>query len=424
MSRRYRVSQVMVILACAGLLAAQTGCGRGGGGGNGGGGGGNNGNGTPTPTSVVVPPTQAIVVGGGGNISDIAKGYPDGVQITVGSGSYPPIQFERGDFRGPVTLIADDSEGPVTINGRGHAAAIDVEGIDLFEVDGFQIIGGTEAVVKAVDSVDVILQNNTMMLSDGDGVHLETCAGVLVFDNLIIENGGAGVAALGQNTIEIINNTFYSNNGGGIVVRRLAVPGDSIPSAFAFLQNNIIDNNNGFGILVDPSSTTGFQSLNNLNNDGYSGVQPGSRDLTADPMFISPPRRNFRLQVATGSGGSPAFDRGDPATDPFFIATLETRTTRVDSFLDNAPPDLGYHYPNGIFSPTPVPTWTPTGVVVPPPQPTNTRPAQVTSTRPTSGPTATPTPTSPAGTINPTSTPTATATPIQFTPTRTRPVGG
>ena len=83
----------------------------------------------------------------------------------------------------------------MTINGRGHQAAIDLEGVDLFDIDGFTIIGGSEAVIRAVDSVDVIIQNNTLLLSDGDGVRLETSAGVLVFDNLIIENGGAGVAA-------------------------------------------------------------------------------------------------------------------------------------------------------------------------------------------------------------------------------------
>ncbi|HYD49624.1 MAG TPA: right-handed parallel beta-helix repeat-containing protein [Terriglobales bacterium] len=426
MSRRIRITRVIAMLAGAGMIAAQIGCGRSDGGSD------DNGNSGGTPTISTLPTvTPTLVVVSGGNIGDIAKDFPDGVRLSVTAGSYPPIRFSRGDFRGSVSLIADTSQGPVAIIGNGQTAAVDLEGIDRFEMDGFELIGGEQAVVRAVDSVDVLLLNNTVRFGDGDGVRLETSAGVLIFDNLIIQNAGAGIAALGQNTVEIINNTIYSNNGGGVVVRRF----NGVPSAFVFLQNNIIDGNNGFGISVDQFSTTGFESRSNLNNDGYQGVSAGSRDLTADPLFISPPQRNFRMQVSTGAGNSPAFDRGDPATDPFFLSILQTRTTRPDSFLDNPPADLGYHYPNGIFSPTPIPTQTPTGVIPTVPRPTNTRPSGVpTNTPPLPGSTATPTPTftpttaggTPVATNTPvdTATPTASSTPIQFTPTRTRPVGG
>src|SRR5690606_15903077 len=66
MIRRNRVTQVIAMFACAGAVITQIGCGRSGGGGGGGG----NGNGTPTPV-VTAPPTQAVVVSGGGNIGDI-----------------------------------------------------------------------------------------------------------------------------------------------------------------------------------------------------------------------------------------------------------------------------------------------------------------------------------------------------------------
>lgn len=402
MSRWNDVTRAAFLLACVSVLALQGACGRGGG----------HSEATPTPTPIpTAPPTQVVSVGSGGNIGDIAKGYPDGVLVNVSTGSYPPVVFERGDFNGPVTLVADTSEGPVLINGRGHDAAIDMEGIDQIDIDGFEIIGGNVAVIRAIDSVDVIVENNLLYLSGGNGLRFETCAGVLVFDNLIVENQAAGIAALGQNTIEIINNTIYGNGGDGVMVRRLQVPGDNIPSAFAFLQNNIIDGNTGNGVFIDQFSDTGNELRYNINNNGYRGVSAGYRDLTANPLFIAPSRRNFRMQVATGSGGSPAFDRGDPSTEEFFLSTLETRTTRPDSFLDNRPPDLGYHYPNGIFSPTPIPTHTPTGVIPATARPTNTRPVLSTSTPIPASPTRTPTPTPTGGGSGVVPTATATSSP-------------
>lgn len=380
---------LVVLLLCAGLIAAPTGCSR-----NSGsrsnapntpGGGGNP---TPTPGGPAVPtPTAVVIDTQGTNLADIIKTYPNGVRLIISPGTYPPIELNEDDISGPLTLQADETgavtgrSGAITILAQDRDAAINLNGLDNVVIDGISTIGGRRAGMLIARGTQIILQNNRVRSAAGDGIRIERASAVLVFNNLVYDNDGIGVSARALNTMEAVNNTIYGNRGGGIAFLRHAFPGGSEGSPFGFLLNNIIDGNTGFGIRVDNDSQLGFDANFNLNNDGYIGTEPGRRDLQADPMFIFPstgPTGDFRLQHTVGAGGSPAFDRGDPNTEAYFVSILTERTTRLDNFRDRPPVDLGYHYPNGIDTPTPPPTFTPRGG------------AAATST-PTRTPTATPT---------------------------------
>jgi len=370
------------------------------------------GSGVPTPT-----PTAVIVDAPGANLTDIIKNFPNGATIVVSPGTYGPIELTGADVSGPLTLVADETgsftgrPGTITILAQDKDAAIDLDGLNNVVLDGISTNGGRIAGVLIANGSQIVLLNSKIRGATGDGVRIDRSSAVLMFNNLIHANQGVGLRARGVNTMEVVNNTIYGNVSGGLAFLRIAFPGGSEGSPFGLVLNNIIDSNGVFGIRVDSDSNSGFAGNYNLNNDIYVGVTPGNRDLSADPQFIFPSGGDFRLQSTVGVGGSPAFDRGDPNTETFFVESLRERTTRTDSFRDIPPVDLGYHYPGGIDTPTPFPSVTSTAPRVPTSTPTRT-------------PTATPTPTSTAfaaqaaGQSHTTSnasidipTPTATATP-------------
>lgn len=380
--RSSNLSRVIVAsLLCGSLIAATAGCSRSSN--SGGGGGGGNvtpgpGGGTATPITPGVPsptpgtpgaptPTAVIIDVQGTNISDIIKTYPNGARLIISPGTYPPIELTGNDISGPLTLQADETglvtgrSGAITILAQDRDAAINLNGLNNVLIDGVSTIGGRRAGMLIRNGTQIILQSNRVRGASGDGIRIERSSAVLVFNNAIYDNDGIGLSARALNTMEAVNNTVYGNRGGGIAYLRLAFDGGTEGSPFGFLLNNIIAGNSGYGIRVDDDSTFGYGGNFNLNNDGYIGVAAGNRDLQADPMFIFPGNGDFRLQHTVGAGGSPAFDRGDPNTESYFVAILRERTTRIDNFRDQPPVDLGYHYPFGIDTPTPPPTFTPRG---------------------------------------------------------------
>lgn len=368
--RLYDLSRTTLVLAsmCC-MLGAQTGCGRSHSSGSS--------NPTPTRTSGGVPtptPTPVLIENAGANLSDVIKNYPGGGTFIISPGTYQAIDVTGADVTGPLTLQADETgaftgrPGTITILGQGRNAAISLDGINNVVIEGVSTIGGTRASILIANGNQIVLLHNRVRQAAGDGIRIERSSGVLVFDNLIYANGGTGLTARGVNTMESVNNTVHGNAGGGISYLRLQFEGGSAGSPFGFVLNNIIDSNSVFGLRVDDSSNNGFSSNYNINNDGYVGVSAGNRDLIADPLFLFPASggdANFRLQSNVGVGGSPAIDRGDPATEDFFVSSLSNRTTNENNYRDVPPVDLGYHYPNGIDTPTPVPTFTPRGTQQP-----------------------------------------------------------
>jgi hypothetical protein len=423
--RLYDLTRTTLVLASMfGLLGAQAGCN-----GDDGGSGGfpfptatpTSGGGIPTPT-----PTAVIVDTAGANLGDIIKGYPNGGRFIISPGTYGPIALTDSDVTGPLTLQADETGaftgrgGTITILAQDKRAAIDLDGLDDVVIEGVSTVGGTRAGILIANGEQIVLLHNKVRQATGDGIRIQLSSAVLVFNNLLYNNQGTGLTARGVNTMEAVNNTVFGNGSGGISYLRQQFEGGSDGSPFGFVLNNIIDSNAVYGLRVDDDSQFEFTGNYNLNNDGYVGVEPGNRDLSADPLFVFPNGGNFFLQANVGVGGSPAIDRGDPNTEEFFVESLRERTTREDLYRDVPPVDLGYHYPGGIDTPTPVPSFTPRG--------TQQRPTNTPTATPTRTPTGTPVATSagqsrpaangssdaggPAGGSVAVPTPTATATPV------------
>ncbi len=164
-----------------------------------------------------------------------------------------------------------------------------------------------------------------------------------IVNNLIYDwRAGPYTISVGSSTatsqIDIINNTIVDNgqqapgeNGaqGAILIRGCQFTGK--------IRNNIIVNNRNYGLYgnfqangsscdaspsVDPRSAYGYQlgfvlNYNDLFDNAagnYSGVKPGSAEISADPAFVDSPANNFRLQgispcIDTGTnGGAPKVD--------------------------------------------------------------------------------------------------------------------
>jgi hypothetical protein len=188
---------------------------------------------------------------------------------------------------------------------------------------------------------------------------------MLIFNNVLVGNKGAGVRALGTTNLEVINNTIYQNKANGIV---LSFDFNEDASTDALVVNNILDKNSPIGIVVDPgppSSLEGYSGDFNLNTNGYSGTAPGGSDSAADPLFIFPGGGDFHLAI-----GSQAIDSGTDEIDGDLVGELEQLTTRSDGALDTPPLDRGYHY----IAPIPTPTRVPKPTKTPSPSPTRVPP--------------------------------------------------
>jgi parallel beta-helix repeat protein len=290
-----------------------------------------------------------------GNISRAVQNAPLGATVIVPSGKYGG--FTLTNLEGPITLVADVTgeltgfpAADVTIDAAGAPAAIQLSNIresSAMVIDGFTFHNGTTAGIVVYNSPGTFIQNCTFESNPGDGVlfsgerYIDADTSVL-FNNLIINNSGAGVQVMGTNQVAIFSNTFYQNKATGISV------GDS---ANAVLENNIINENQPFGVLV--AGDAGYGGDYNLNYTAGNGSPfspmsiKGPHDLMENPLFIAPTYANFRLAPS-----SPAIDAGDLNT-PLF----PEGTTQADCTLDYPPVDLGYHYPTTDPScPPPTPT--------------------------------------------------------------------
>ena len=132
--------------------------------------------------------------------------------IFVGRGTYAEgdITNARTGMAAPqgLSFVADvsgtktgDGAGAVTIDGTGTGATA---GFNLSNaqgslIDGFTITGFSDAgIVIKSGSDDLTIQNCIVFNNPGDGIRVQDSASVLVFNNLVYDNGGTGIAIVGQ----------------------------------------------------------------------------------------------------------------------------------------------------------------------------------------------------------------------------------
>ena len=222
----------------------------------------------------------------------------------------------------------------------------------------------------------------TSSVEDGWGVYVSswTAVDVRIQDNVFVEHSGRGGLALWSSTVHtrfhavVARNQFFDNSGeeAALSIDLPADPGEdycirvennliaanrvglaifytpfmSTPGQFELLNNTVANNQSGVGLsgpaghykfvnnvifgndrdLPEGAELGGpFDFRHNLIGSGqFSGL---AGNFAADPLFIDPRARDFRLQ-----SGSPAAGRGELASAPL---------SDIDGAARDTVPDLG-----------------------------------------------------------------------------------
>ncbi|AMJ67505.1 hypothetical protein AXW84_20335 [Hymenobacter sp. PAMC 26628] len=154
--------------------------------------------------------------------------------------------------------------------------------------------------------------------TDGNGIIVDShrnfgyTGRTLVANNLVVDNGGAGIVFFQSDHGDIINNTLYhnvktdTNNGGDLgvayasdvlVQNNIAVAATKYTVQVKYASNVTLNANLFFG-------GTGTSLTNN-----NTGTIPNTNAVVADPQFISPSTDPFSSDF-TLNAGSPAIDKG------------------------------------------------------------------------------------------------------------------
>ncbi|WP_052732412.1 right-handed parallel beta-helix repeat-containing protein [Hymenobacter terrenus] len=188
-------------------------------------------------------------------------------------------------------------------------------------------------------------------ITDGNGIIVDTNTDLLytgrtlVANNLVVNNGGAGVQCFQSNHIDVINNTAYHNSqsveitGGEIYANR---------TDDAVFQNNILvaDATN---VLTTANRNTNVTRTNNLyfggNGSANAIAVPGTNAVRADPQFVNPTTdwatADFRLRSTSAAINAGLLNTLVPPVDL-------TGSPRVVS----SAPDLGAYEYNSTLTAT------------------------------------------------------------------------
>ncbi|WP_210519260.1 right-handed parallel beta-helix repeat-containing protein [Hymenobacter terricola] len=178
--------------------------------------------------------------------------------------------------------------------------------------------------------------------TDGNGIIVDSnrnfgyTGRTLIANNLVGDNGGAGITFFQSDHGDIINNTLYHN------VKTATNPGGDLVIAYAsdvLAQNNIAVAATKYTVQVKYASNVtlnanlffGGTGVTLTNNN--TGTIPNTNAVVADPQFVSPGTDPFGSDF-TLNAGSPAIDRG---VNNLLSATDLAGNPRVAGSL----PDLG-----------------------------------------------------------------------------------
>jgi parallel beta-helix repeat protein len=281
-------------------------------------------------------------------------------EIIVGAGTYEEAATtdRLGGSAQKLLLIADTDgtrtgdAGPVTIDASaaGAAAALSLVHSPGTVLDGFTLTGSAFGILVKSNSDGLTIQNCAVFGNSSEGIHLQDSAGVVIFNNLVFDNGGIGLnvtgTVSGSPNARVLSNTITGNANRGITVGQ-----SGVASPGALLRNNVIQDNGGdssIKVFTPPPSTVPRSDV------GYdedfdlilpatfipSAIGPGMHDVITDAAFVDAGAGDFHLQ-----SGSPAIDAGTTGgLSDAQVNILRTRTTTGNG-LDDGPIDLGFHYP-------------------------------------------------------------------------------
>lgn len=304
--------------------------------------------------------------------------YHEGVTTTSVGAAPNGLQF----IADPTGAQTNDAKGAVIIDATGTSQNA---GFKLFSsgcvtlpggavrcglIDGFEITGGADAGILIKSGSDQFaVQNCIVHDNPGDGIRIQDSPAVLIFNNLVYDNGlcnpgcnGTGIAIVGtisgSPNAQIYNNTIFGSKNHGLTIGTTAA---SSPGATVF--NNIVQDNDASSAPIGLKVVTNHPSASNDSLKGFHGncnlVFPAtydptslknSHDLNTDALFVNPPT-DFHLQST--SPVSPAIDASVAQDCPLLLPNSEAlilkQRTTTGTNAHAGPPDggsldLGFHF--------------------------------------------------------------------------------
>lgn len=303
-------------------------------------------------------------------------GLMAGDVVYIAPGRYPvppaapnePRPTEVADIREavgtanlPVMIIADSTgektgtaPGDVIIDGREGSIGLRISRSSHVVIDGFHIVGArgnNGAGVQVRLESDNTTVRHCVITDSADGIRVENSTDPLLFNNLIYDNDNRGIrVSNGSVRARIFNNTIVNNRNRGIAIG--GANADNIAPTGATVRNNIVQDNSNVSIAVEegpPSALEGYSGNFNLVfypdlEDQTKTYRPttivGAADVNLDAMFVDAANGDFHLRP-----DSPAIDAGTANIGDTLASALFDRTTQSDGASDDAPMDIGYHYP-------------------------------------------------------------------------------
>jgi parallel beta-helix repeat protein len=308
-----------------------------------------------SPGTAVATIRRAAGKAGGGDAVVVGPGrYAEGEIIPAGNGRRHELMRFIADTDGSLT---GDPPGEVLVDATGFEVGFRIASRPWVVIRGFSVANATEEGIAIKSSSDHSVVADCQVFSNrGRGVWVRDSTDVILFNNLIYDNGISGVDFGGEGDGSargvVLNNTVYANALDGVRIEGL------VSSPRAMVVQNVIAQNLGRGLNVKTKSADGFVGQWNLNIDGYgSEAVQAAFDLTDSPLLVAPPGADlvlgglghadddFRLRqrVAGQTEDSTAVD-----ASPFSATSLGLShgSTESGGMADAGRADLGFHYGN------------------------------------------------------------------------------
>lgn len=330
---------------------------------------------TPRPTRTQGPPVTLFVRTNGNDanagtsretalrtLAAAVGKLSAGSTIHVGAGVYRErltVTNIPGTAALPVRIIADRSgaqtggpSGEAVIDANGGLVAVIITNSPWLTLDGFIIRGAAPTAESAAVDVrvrggsdHVTIQHCTVAnAAPADGIRVDSSDDVLLFNNLVFGTDRGVVITGSASDTRLINNSIALTDRAGLSVR---AAGGAEPRDIEVI--NTIIQEAGTDVALDASVADGFTGDFNLVfqpelEDQANAYLPtsarGENDLNVDALFVNIGVGDLRLEP-----DSPAIDAGSGSIDSELEDELLRRTTDPDGARDEAPVDMGYHYP-------------------------------------------------------------------------------
>jgi parallel beta-helix repeat protein len=285
-----------------------------------------------------------------------------GSTIYVGAGVYRErltVTNIAGTAELPVRIVADRSgaqtggpSGEAVIDGAGGLVAVIITNSPWLTLDGFIVRGVAPTAESAAvdirvrgDSDHVTIQHCTVANAAlADGIRVDSSDDVLLFNNLVFGTDRGVVITGSASDTRLINNSIALTDRAGLSVR---AAGGAEPRDVEVI--NTIIQEAGPAVALDATAADGFTGDFNLVfqpelEDPATAYLPtsarGENDLNVDALFVNIGVGDLHLEP-----DSPAVDAGSGDIDSALEDELLRRSTDPDGARDEAPVDMGYHYP-------------------------------------------------------------------------------